>query len=113
VPRQSSEQISVDSPAGRWLRESLVVTFCLHPEKDSDSSGISAGIFKRQVYNAVLRQNSMRTENSAIPCRDGWLIQVIPSPSNAKNLSREPARYTCIYKDGGTRTFSRRCVGSD
>jgi len=37
---------------------------------------------------AVLRQNSMRTENSAIPCRDGCLIQVIPSPSTAKNLSR-------------------------
>ena len=36
----------------------------------------------------MLRQNSMRTENSAIPCRDGCLIQVIPSPSNAKNLSR-------------------------
>src|SRR6266404_8579162 len=36
----------------------------------------------------VLRQNSMRTENSAIPCRDGCLIQVIPSPSDAKNLSR-------------------------
>jgi len=34
----------------------------------------------------VLRQNSMRTENSAIPCHDGCLIQVIPSPSNAKNL---------------------------
>jgi hypothetical protein len=28
----------------------------------------------------------MRTENSAIPCRDGCLIQVIPSPSDAKNL---------------------------
>jgi len=26
----------------------------------------------------VLRQNSMRTENSAIPCHDGCLIQVIP-----------------------------------
>src|SRR6266436_8424066 len=24
-----------------------------------------------------------------------------------------PARCTCIYKDGGTRTFSRRYVGSD
>src|SRR5438445_3333206 len=30
----------------------------------------------------------MRTENSAIPCRDGCLIQVMPSPSTAKNLSR-------------------------
>src|SRR6266700_163198 len=30
----------------------------------------------------------MRTENSAFPCRDGCLIQVIPSPSDAKNLSR-------------------------
>jgi hypothetical protein len=38
--------------------------------------------------NPVLRQNSVRTENSAIPCRDGCLIQVIPSPSDAKNLSR-------------------------
>jgi hypothetical protein len=36
----------------------------------------------------VLRQNSMRTENRAIPCHDGCLIQVISSPSNAKNLSR-------------------------
>ena len=36
----------------------------------------------------VLRQNSMRTENGAIHCRDGCLIQVIPSPSNAKILSR-------------------------
>ena len=63
----------------------------------------------------VLRQNSMRTENSAIPCRDGCPIQVIPSPSSAENLSPEhpSERYTCIYKDGGTRTFSRRYVGSD
>ena len=37
----------------------------------------------------VLRQNSMRSENSAIPCRDGCLIQVIPSPSSAKNLYGE------------------------
>jgi hypothetical protein len=35
----------------------------------------------------VLRQNSMRTENSAISCRDGCPVQVIPSPSSAKNLS--------------------------
>jgi hypothetical protein len=25
----------------------------------------------------------------------------------------QPERYTCIYKDGGTRTSSRRCLGSD
>ena len=36
----------------------------------------------------VLRQDSVRTENSVIPCRDGCLIQVIPSSSNAKNPSR-------------------------
>jgi hypothetical protein len=41
-----------------------------------------------QTLRPVLRQNSMRTENSAIPCRDGCLIQVIPSPSDTKNLSR-------------------------
>ncbi len=28
----------------------------------------------------VLRQNSMRTENSAIPCRDDCPIQVLPHP---------------------------------
>jgi len=33
-------------------------------------------------------------KNSAIPCRDDCLIQVISSPSNAKNLSGEPERYT-------------------
>src|SRR6266481_8465967 len=36
-------------------------------------------------------------------------------PSSANNLSRRSARalYLYIYKDGGTRTFSRRYVGSD
>jgi hypothetical protein len=42
APRQSREEISVDSPLGWRLRESLVVTFCLHPEKDSGISGIDA-----------------------------------------------------------------------
>ena len=46
---------------------------------------------------AVLRQNSMRTENSAVPCRDGCLIQVIPSPSNAKNLSRRAPSDRPVY----------------
>ena len=32
----------------------------------------------RSFFALVLRQNSMRTENSAIPCHDGCLIQVIP-----------------------------------
>jgi len=32
--------------------------------------------------------NRMRTENSAIPCRDGCAIQVIPSSPSAKILSR-------------------------
>jgi len=36
----------------------------------------------------VLCQNSMRTENSAIPCRDGCPIQVIRSPPSAKNPFR-------------------------
>jgi hypothetical protein len=37
-------------------------------------------------------------KNSAIPCRDGCPIQVIPSPSSARNLPpRNPERYTCIY----------------
>ena len=40
------------------------------------------------ITTPVLRQYPMRNENSAIPRHDGCLIQVIPSPSNAKNLSR-------------------------
>ena len=31
----------------------------------------------------------MRSENSAIPCRDGCPVQVIPSSSSAKNLAPE------------------------
>jgi hypothetical protein len=47
-----------------------------------------ASNYLRSTLSIVLRQNSMRTENGAILCHDGCLIQVIPSPSNAKNLSR-------------------------
>jgi len=36
---------AIPSPVGWWLRESLVVTFCLHPEKDSGSSAIRAREF--------------------------------------------------------------------
>jgi Protein of unknown function DUF72 len=43
------------------------------------------------TMSIVLPQNSMRTESSAIPCRDGCPIQVILSPSSAKNLSRKNA----------------------
>src|SRR5258708_31314754 len=39
----------------------------------------------------------MRTEDSAIPCRDGCPIQVIPSSSSAKNLSRKNARAVYLY----------------
>jgi len=46
---------------------------------------------------AVLRQNSIRTTNGAIPCRDGWPVQAIPSPSSAKNLSRRNAHAVYLY----------------
>ncbi len=39
----------------------------------------------------------MRTENSAIPCRDGCPIQVIPSPLSAKILSMGKARAVYVY----------------
>ncbi len=45
----------------------------------------------------VLRQNSMRTEISAIPCRDGYLVWVIPSLSSAKNLFRRNVRAVYLY----------------
>jgi hypothetical protein len=41
----------------------------------------------------------MRTENSAIPCRDGCPIQVILRPRAPRICPGEPERYTCIYKD--------------
>ena len=48
---------------------------------------------------AVLRQNSMRTENSAIPCRDGCPIQVIPSPlERQESLPEERPRGVPVYK---------------
>jgi len=72
------------------LRESLA---------DSDVAAVAIAVLLFWSLNSacwsllgllgpVLRQNSMRSENSAIPSRDGCPIQVIPSPSNAKNLSR-------------------------
>ena len=49
--------------------------------------------------DTLLHQNSMRTENSAIPCRDDCPIQVLPHPASAKILSRTTARavYLCIF----------------
>jgi hypothetical protein len=42
---------------------------------------------------AVLRQNSIRTENGAIPCRDRCPIRVIPSsPERQDSLPGEPPR---------------------
>jgi hypothetical protein len=41
---------------------------------------------------AALRQNSMRTENRAIPSRDACSIQVIPSPSIGKIGPGDPER---------------------
>jgi hypothetical protein len=60
----------------------------------------------------VLRQNCMRTENSAIPYRYGCPILGYPFTPSAKILPGEPRAvylYICgvpIYKDGGTRAFS-------
>src|SRR5258708_30937033 len=57
------------------------------------------------VSYTALRQNSMRTENSADPLRDDCPIQVIPSSPSAKILSRGNLRI-CVTTDGGIRTFS-------
>jgi hypothetical protein len=58
----------------------------------------------------VLRQNSMRTENSTIPSREGCPIQVIPSPSSAKNLSRG-TRAIPVYVRMEDPDVSRRHIG--
>jgi|HubBroStandDraft_4_1064222.scaffolds.fasta_scaffold237529_2 hypothetical protein len=58
----------------------------------------------------------MRTENRAIPSRDASPMQVIPSPSSGKNLSRRTRSVIAVYNDEGIsefRTFSRYYVGSD
>ncbi len=48
--------------------------------------------------NALLRQNSICTENSAIPCRDRCPIGVIPSsPERQDSLPGEPPRRVPIY----------------
>jgi len=76
-----------------------------------DISGRDSGFSRFKIYlfvgtsppdkKAVLRHNSMRAENSALPCCDGCPIQVIRSPSSAKNLSRRNARGVFLYiKDG-------------
>ncbi len=52
---------------------------------------------KESFPRPVIRQDSMRTENSAIPCRDGYPIQVLPSPSIAKNLPEERPRGIRVY----------------
>ncbi len=55
------------------------------------------GVGEPSAESPVLRKNSMRAENSAIPCGDGCPIQVIPSPSSAENLSRRNARGVYLY----------------
>jgi hypothetical protein len=49
------------------------------------------------------------------PAATGCPIQVIPSPrERQESLPKERPHCILVYiKDGGTRTFSRRCVGSD
>jgi hypothetical protein len=42
------------------------------------------------AFDAVLRQNSMRTENSAILCLDGCPVSVIPSPSGQSLPEERP-----------------------
>src|SRR6267378_5345594 len=58
--------------------------------------------FQSTCYSYRLRQNSMRTENRAIPCRDCCPIQVIPSFPSAKNR----ATYMYILRMGELRRFS-------
>jgi len=61
---------------------------------------------------AVLRQNSMRTENSAIPCRNRCPIEVIlSSPERQDSLPGEPLRGVPVYIKEGSRTFLRPWFG--
>jgi len=52
---------------------------------------------RRSEFFRCASPNCMRTEKSAIPCRDGCPVQVIPSPSSAKNLSRRNPRGIRVY----------------
>jgi hypothetical protein len=82
----------------------------------SDGHKTHRSIFRLSfaILNPVPRQNSIRAENSAIPCRDnlkrkpGWGLR-------ARRLSPgvNTRAGSVLCKDGGTRTFSRRYVASD
>jgi len=97
--RETAEELTIDVFYDVWRRASAydpaggsVVGWIMNQARSRAIDRLRFENRKKRVNpypeNPVLRQNSMRTENSAIPCHDGCLIQVIPSPSNAKNLSR-------------------------
>src|SRR5713101_3488129 len=97
--RETAEELTIDVFYDVWRRASAydpaggsVVGWIMNQARSRAIDRLRFENRKKRVNpypeNPVPRQNSVRTENSAIPCRDGCLIQVVPSPSSAKNLSR-------------------------
>jgi len=88
-----------NSNAQDWLRKAIsrkavshfIFVQHLYPRLSERRQHTHPWLHLSIVQRSVLRQNSMRTENSAIPCRDGCPIQVIPSPS------RRNARAVYLY----------------
>ena len=93
----------------RWVLKCDNCNFEFTHSTITDQSAESYYLPQRPVFAEadVLRQNSIRTENSAIPCRNRCPIGVIPSsPERQDSLPGEPPRGVPVYiKDEGTRTF--------
>jgi len=84
------------------------------PRRNKHFRAVSNPVFLSCLANLAFGPKFYAHWNGAIPRRDGCPIQVIASPPSARNLSPRTPRGVPVYiKDGGTRTFSRRYVGSD
>jgi len=95
----------------------LIVLAMHHQNWDVDGLEIfeKLGFLGDFMSMGVLRQNSMLVENSATPAAMAGTSRSSFHARTPRICPGEAERreYISIYKDGGTWTFSRRCVGSD
>src|SRR6266853_882180 len=122
--RETAEELTIDVFYDVWRRASAY---------DPAGGSVVGWIMNQARSRAIdrLRFENRKKESTLIrrilcfakiPCA----LKIVRFPATMAASSRsslhprtpricpgEPERYTCIYKDGGTRTSSRRCVGSD
>src|SRR5216683_1915795 len=95
-------------------------------EASEDAAAVAARftleVFAMKIVRAMELITILNLCFAKIPCA----LKMVRFPATMAASSRsslhprtpricpgEPERYTCVYKDGGTRTSSRRCVASD